>query len=599
MNLRYALVLLNAGVIVGSYQISHVIGYGGFGAVYAAEDTRTRQDVALKETFDTSSTRAFQSEFNVLHRLNHDHLPHYYEMFEEQGNGYLVMELIPGQSLLDVLQRRQGQSLAEAQVMGYAIQICDALIYLHAQTPTLIHRDIKPANIRLTPEGLIKLVDFGLLKQGTDKTGKSRMGLTPAYAPLEQWGDTGMHTTPQSDIYSLGATLYHLLTGQPPLTVTDRIADEDIFLSPHQINPRVSPHVSDAIMKALSVQPKHRFVDALSFKQALIYANTPALQTTIPGTQQKSDPIHTNADSNYISEPTRVMLEPTYVSEPTQVMSEPTYVSEPTRVMTSQPTTNHRWWIVVVVALLLLAGGGAWWATRGNTTASSAIVTTTAAADYYKQGIELYKEGNYEEAIEQFTSAITLDPNSPQAYSGRGLVYYRLAKYDKAIQDYDQAIALDETNATWYNDRGLAYNKQGNNDQAIENYDQAIALNKTFTDAYINRGSAYKTMGKHDQAINDYNTAIALDSSNPVAYNNRGGAYKAKGDYDKAIADYTQAIALDGNYAVAYYNRGGAYLAQEKKEQATADFEQCKKLAEASGDTNLQKLAEEQLQQSP
>ncbi|NJP06109.1 MAG: serine/threonine protein kinase [Chloroflexaceae bacterium] len=199
----------NPGTTIKHYQITRVIGYGGFGAVYEAVDTRqANRQVALKETFEPDSIRAFQGEFAILHGLTHDHLPRYDEVFESDGNGYLVMELVPGQSLADVQKQVQGP-LLEMQVMGYALQICDALTFLHSQQPPLLHRDIKPANIRLRPDGLIKLVDFGLLKQGTDTTHSSRLGLTTAYAPLEQWGGTGMHTTPRSDLYSLAASLYH------------------------------------------------------------------------------------------------------------------------------------------------------------------------------------------------------------------------------------------------------------------------------------------------------------------------------------------------------------------------------------------------------
>lgn len=214
-SLRYALMLHNPGTQINNYRIRQVLGYGGFGAVYEAEDQeQSGLRVALKETFDPSSIYSFQSEFAVLSRLQHPNLPRYYRMFEAQGNGYLVMELVPGQSLADVLNKQQ-EPLVEGQVLGYTWQLCDVLSYLHNQSPTILHRDVKPANIRLTPEGLIKLVDFGLFKQGTAFTVASQRRLTPAYAPLEQWSGG---TDPRSDIYSLGATLYHLLSGQQPNT---------------------------------------------------------------------------------------------------------------------------------------------------------------------------------------------------------------------------------------------------------------------------------------------------------------------------------------------------------------------------------------------
>lgn len=162
-NLRFALTLRDPGTFVAQYRISRVIGHGGFGVVYEAEDLQQNGlVVALKETFDPDSIRSFANEFRILQRLNHPNLPRYDAMFEAEGNGFLAMEYIPGQSLDDVLSRRTGP-LLESQVMGYTLQVCDALSYLHSQEPPIIHRDVKPANIRLTPEGLVKLVDFGLL----------------------------------------------------------------------------------------------------------------------------------------------------------------------------------------------------------------------------------------------------------------------------------------------------------------------------------------------------------------------------------------------------------------------------------------------------
>lgn len=271
--LRFALQLYDPGSLIGHYRISGVLGHGGFGAVYQAEDTRrTGFQVALKETFDSDSIRSFQGEFDILSRLQHSHLPRYHEMFEADGNGYLAMELVPGQTLQDVLTK-QGGPLLESQVLGYALQICDALSYLHNQTPPIIHRDIKPANIRLTPEGLIKLVDFGLLKQGTAQTQSSRRGLTPTYAPMEQWSGG---TDPRTDIFSLGATLYHLLTGQTAPIATDRLgAATDPFASPRRLNPNLSPQVAEAVALAMALYPKDRPPEAATFKLALLGVSLP------------------------------------------------------------------------------------------------------------------------------------------------------------------------------------------------------------------------------------------------------------------------------------------------------------------------------------
>jgi serine/threonine protein kinase len=271
MPLRFALLLRDPGALIGSYRIVRVIGHGACGAVYEAEDTRTPAPrVAVKESFDPASISSFQGEFAVLRQLQHANLPRYDAIFEADGNGCLAMELVPGQSLQEVLDKQHGP-LPESQVLGYALQLCDVLSYLHSLRPPILHRDIKPANIRLTPEGRIKLVDFGLLKQGAQQTRMTIRGIgTPAYAPIEQYGRGAQHTDPRSDIYSLGATLYHLLTGQEPPPATDRIAGSPDLLPPRRHNANLSRHVSDAVMIAMSLSQQDRHLDAATFKEALL-----------------------------------------------------------------------------------------------------------------------------------------------------------------------------------------------------------------------------------------------------------------------------------------------------------------------------------------
>ena len=288
--LRFALALHDAKTRVGRYRVVRVIGYGAYGAVYEATERNERQTspltrffsryllgnteldkpakrVALKETFDGSSISSFAREFRVLSGLEHPNLPRYIDMFEADGNGYLVMEYVAGQSLQEILDART-DLLPSSQVLGYALQLCDVLEYLHSQQPPILHRDIKPANIRLTPEGRIKLVDFGLLKQAGYQTRATIRGLgTPAYAPLEQYGDNQQATEPRSDIYSLASTLYHLLSGQEPLSAPNRLAGDDDVLPPLPLD--VSLNVRQAVMKAMSLMPRDRFASISQFREAL------------------------------------------------------------------------------------------------------------------------------------------------------------------------------------------------------------------------------------------------------------------------------------------------------------------------------------------
>lgn len=265
-SLQFAVQLRDPGDRIGAYKVVRELGHGSFGAVYEAVDTRNpERRVAIKETFEAPSVRGFQREFEALANLRHPNLPRYYEMFEADGCGYLVMEFVPGQSLDEILARQKGP-LSEQLVVAYAEQLCDLLSYLHSQHPPIIHRDIKPHNIRVTPEGQVKLVDFGLFKQGVQRTRKTLHGLgTLEYMPLEQFDWSG-GTDQRSDIYSLGATLYHLLTNRYPLSAPRRMSSvRDPLKPPHKVNRRVSPQVSQAIMRAMARFPQERYPGAEAF----------------------------------------------------------------------------------------------------------------------------------------------------------------------------------------------------------------------------------------------------------------------------------------------------------------------------------------------
>ncbi|NTV64426.1 MAG: SUMF1/EgtB/PvdO family nonheme iron enzyme, partial [Oscillochloris sp.] len=204
----------------------------------------------------------------------------------------LVMEFIPGQNL-DELLSAAGGPLPEPQVLAVAQQLCAVLDHLHSQPQPIIHRDIKPANVRLTPDGRIALLDFGLFKRGTDVTQPTRRGMTPAYAPLEQHPLAPGHTDQRSDIYSLGATLYHLLTGQEPIAALDRLqAEIDPLPSPERLNPQLTPHIAVAIDRAMRLQPEERYPDIATFERALTALPLGCPTPATSATRRRAQPTH-------------------------------------------------------------------------------------------------------------------------------------------------------------------------------------------------------------------------------------------------------------------------------------------------------------------
>lgn len=266
------------------YQIEQIIGQGGYGCIYLAEDLRlTGRKCAVKEVEHDpklapeilkEARDQFMREATVLARLDHPNLPKVSDFFSIMDADYLVMDFVPGEDLrtLMIKASQSGKFLPESEVLGWASQLADALIYLHSQEPPILHRDIKPSNLKLTPNGLIKLVDFGLVKvlAPGEVTITILQGQgTAMYTPLEQYGGESNHTDARTDIYAFGATLYHLLTNQAPLNVRDRYLDPASFVPPREINPSLNPRTDRAIQWAMSLHPDERPKDVQTFIKAL------------------------------------------------------------------------------------------------------------------------------------------------------------------------------------------------------------------------------------------------------------------------------------------------------------------------------------------
>ena len=258
-------------VLRDRYRIARLVGKGGFGAVYRAWDLSLSQPVALKENNDSGfeSLRQFEREAKLLASLRHPSLPRVIDHFvlPDQGQ-YLVMDFIEGKSLAQLLRERGGP-LDETEAGEWIGQICNAVEYLHTRTPPVIHRDIKPDNIIITADGRAVLVDFGISKVYEDnhETTKGAKAITPGYSPPEQYG-LGK-TNARSDVYSLGATLYALLTGKAPPEATDLVSGANVMTPPRQANPAVSEAAAQAILAAMMPSISQRLASAAQFEQVL------------------------------------------------------------------------------------------------------------------------------------------------------------------------------------------------------------------------------------------------------------------------------------------------------------------------------------------
>jgi serine/threonine protein kinase len=258
------------------YSIGKVLGQGGFGITYLGSDTGLKRAVAIKEFFPQvqgcsrygttvqpggmithvdylHEKNKFLAEGQRLAQFQHPSIVKVFSLFEENNTAYMVMEFLRGKTLLKIIE--EDGRLEEKTAIAHVAQIAEALDVIHGSK--LLHRDIKPENIIITEDGRAVLVDFGTAREfAAGKTRRMTTTLTPGYAPLEQYGQRarfGVFT----DIYALGATLYHLLTEEMPIHATDRATGVELPAL-KAINPKVSRNVSDAVMWALEMRVEKR-----------------------------------------------------------------------------------------------------------------------------------------------------------------------------------------------------------------------------------------------------------------------------------------------------------------------------------------------------
>ncbi|MGO8949880.1 MAG: serine/threonine protein kinase [Ktedonobacterales bacterium] len=263
---------LPAGTVISKrYRIERLIGTGGYASVYRATDLTLGYERAIKEVADPDPgvRTQFRLEAELLINSKHPNIPHGYHLIEDMGRLFLIMDYVHGKDLEELLNEsltQRQRALDEAQVLTWAMDICDALDKMHNLKVPVIHRDIKPANIKITPENQPILIDFGLAKlQQRGATLTAAQGVSPGFAPPEQYMAKG-RTDPRTDIYGLGATLYACLTGKDPPEAPGRLLAQTgtgggagmQLVPPRKLNPSISESTDRLIVRALELSPNHR-----------------------------------------------------------------------------------------------------------------------------------------------------------------------------------------------------------------------------------------------------------------------------------------------------------------------------------------------------
>jgi formylglycine-generating enzyme required for sulfatase activity len=364
------------------YLVEAMLGQGGMGAVYKAVDQRFGSTVALKQMLVDGEVlrRAFQREAQLLNGLRHGALPVVIDYFTEEEDAFLVMQYIPGEDLAGLLEKRGGPFAVE-EVLMWGDQLLDALDYLHNHQPPVIHRDIKPQNLKLTERGQIILLDFGLAKGSallSDDSGSvSVLGYTPSYAPFEQVQGAG--TGPRSDLYSLAATLYHLLTGVTPVDALTRTAamvdsQPDPLQPANALNREVSASVAAVLEQAMALTREQRPASAAEMRKALREASYRPLYNAQETRAMRADEATVLGVAASGRTPAPQTAPQTARSNVTQ--SAITAASAPAKTSTSTapapPAASKRWLMIgSLIALLVIAAVAivVWRNTRDKTVA--------------------------------------------------------------------------------------------------------------------------------------------------------------------------------------------------------------------------------------
>ncbi|MEW6558042.1 MAG: serine/threonine-protein kinase, partial [Elusimicrobiota bacterium] len=299
--------LLKTGIILENhYKVVNLIKKGGMGAVYKAEDIKSNSIYAIKELIPPLGTSLeqeqakqwFKREAELLKKLKHPNFPKISDNFISNGRYYLVMTYIDGQDLETILEKEGNPGLPEQKVIDWAKQILEFLDYLHNQSPPVIYRDIKPSNIMLNKNNQIVLVDFGIARviHQNSQTTKTIIG-TEGYCPVEQYRGKA---EPRSDLYSLGATMHHLLTGMSPIPFK--------FDPLSTSNPNISSNLENIVMKALNDDLNKRFLSAKQMINALKGVNS-LKNTSLEVQSNQSNRIDTQGKNISSYEKSKLMMD--------------------------------------------------------------------------------------------------------------------------------------------------------------------------------------------------------------------------------------------------------------------------------------------------
>jgi len=613
---------LAPGTAIGKYEIVTVLGQGAFGITYSARDTQLHRAVAVKEYMPVyfaarqadhsvlpRSTRVaedfrwgrerFLAEARTLAQLEKaPGVVNVYDFLEINGTAYMVMELASGETLEARLKRER--QLPQPAIEQILYPLLDGLERVHEAG--FLHRDIKPANILLDRDGRPTLIDFGAARIALQGRTQAMTAIyTPGYAAFEQF--TSARQGPWTDIYALGATLYHCALGVLPPAATDRMIEDAMMPVAEAGKGRLSPTLAAAIDRALTLKASDRPQSIDDWRRVL---SGESMATTVrlapqnaltPPSPRPARPrwlvglaagviaVSVAGGGLYVWQQQQDALaaERKAAEERERTEMEAKRLAEEDAKRQTEAAAKRQADEAAARAEADSKRQGDDAAARPRTEPDTkqpdAAATQNPGHAHILRGANYARNGQYDRAIDEYTQALRLNANDALALYNRGDAYNSKGEYERAIQDFTQAIALRPDFALAFNGRGIAHDGNGDPDRAIQDYDQAIRLKPDYAEAFYNRGRAYKRKGDDERALQDYSQAIRFKPDFAVAFNNRGNIYRGKNQSARAIQDYDQAIRIDPNFVIAFKNRGDVYGGRGEFDRAIQDYSQAVKIA--------------------
>jgi len=551
-------------ILDGKFKIVQVLGEGGMGTVYKVEQVdKPGYFRAVKELLISPNTteeerksaiERFDKEIDMLFNLKHPRIPSLILSFHERGNNYFVMEFVPGRTLEKILEDTKGP-LDEGQVINWMMQVCEALSYIHSRTPPIILRDLKPGNIIVTPDGNVQLIDFGIARRfdPNKRTNTENLG-TISYASPEHLGSITapgqkrsaqnpgklVQTDARSDIYSLGATMYHLLTNREPDPIQTPPSGSILAKNPRlrtvQIGGRVVCPVEQVIIKAMQQDPAHRFQSAEAMRMALQHclpnsATPPTVQ--IPAISPNATIVvpvgevicpkcgYRNRPGAKFCKRDGQPLVQGAIAVPPRVVAQ----SAPRAPIQPRPVQSN--------------------VQPARVAVSVAPVSNSQTA--YRLGLQFLNDKNYAQAINQFKLAQV--PGN-QSYD----VLYNLGR---AYRQYGQS--LKEQNKNLFDE---------NMKLAAEQFEQAAAVKRDAVDAYFQLGMTFHDLALYDKSIAAFKSALQYAPGDSAIYYQLGNVAMDQLYDREAEAYFLEGLKINPDHALILIALGRLYTRMNQAQVA-------------------------------